>query len=156
MDLHSRFLGPSFRRLVKPSFALYYVSLARAPQSSGNPKPEGSTGRLRNYDERPKGENGMTGQIDKGLKLLRNQGAEYRLDGLEREVRRRIEAGKAEAAGGQTWSMQLAVTAGSLLIGVFVAQLAGVSMMPEPPSSEIIVLSDDSAIAPSVILEGGI
>lgn len=99
----------------------------------------------------------MTGQIDKGLSLLRNQCAEYRLDGLEREVRRRIEAGKAEAAGGQTWPMQLAVTCGSLLIGVFVAQLAGVSVMPEPPpSSEIVVLSDDSAIAPSVILEGGI
>ncbi len=98
----------------------------------------------------------MTGEIDKGLGLLRNQGAEYRLDGLEREVRRRIEAGKAEAAGGQTWPMQLAVTCGSLLIGVFVAQLAGVSVMPEPPSSEVIVLSDDSSVAPSVILEGGI
>jgi pyruvate carboxylase len=98
----------------------------------------------------------MSGEIDKGLRLLRMQGAEYRLDGLERDVRLRIEARRADATGRQAWPMQLAVTCGSLLIGVAVAQLAGVSVMPEPLSSEVIVLSDDSAVAPSVILEGGI
>jgi hypothetical protein len=41
------------------------------------------------------------------------------------------------------------------LLGVFIAQLAGVPMMPAPLNSEIVVLSDDSAVAPSVLLEGG-
>jgi hypothetical protein len=98
----------------------------------------------------------MTDQIDRGLRRLSALGTDYRLDGLEREVRLRIEARKGDALGGPSWPVQLAVTCASLLIGVFVAQLAGVSMMPEPLSSEIIVLSDDSAVAPSVILEGGI
>lgn len=98
----------------------------------------------------------MSEGIDKGLKLLRAQGLDRQLDGLERDVRLRIEARKAEAMAGPAWPVQLAVTCGALLIGVFVAQLSGVSVMPEPLSSEVIVLSDDSAIAPSVILEGGI
>ena len=51
---------------------------------------------------------------------------------------------------------QLAVSCGALLLGLAVAQLAGYSLMPRPLNSELVVLSDDSAMAPSVRLEGGI
>jgi len=49
----------------------------------------------------------------------------------------------------------VAVTCGALLLGLAMAQFAGLGAMPEPLSSEMIVLSDDSALAPSVRLEGG-
>ena len=39
--------------------------------------------------------------------------------------------------------------------GLAIAQLSRLKIMPEPLSSEMIVLSDDSALAPSVRLEGG-
>jgi hypothetical protein len=97
----------------------------------------------------------MMDSIDKSLQRLRAAPPGYRLDRLEADVWSQIETKKADGFGGKTWQVQLAVTCGSLLLGVVISQLAGVSMMPEPLSSEIVVLSDDSAVAPSVILEGG-
>jgi hypothetical protein len=98
----------------------------------------------------------MTDGLDKLLQRLSARSPGQGLDSLESDVRSRIEARKADSFGGKAWQVQLAVTCGSLLLGVFIAQLAGVSVMPEPLSSEIVVLSDDSAVAPSVILEGGL
>jgi hypothetical protein len=43
-----------------------------------------------------------------------------------------------------------------LLLGLLVAQFAGSDLMPRPLNSEIVVLSDDGQLAPSVRLEGGI
>ena len=60
----------------------------------------------------------MTDPIDRALYRLRGHGSEYRLDGLERDVARRIAAQEAEEPGGYPWQLQLAVTCGSLLIGV--------------------------------------
>lgn len=98
----------------------------------------------------------MTDGLDKLLQRLSAQSPGQGLDSLESDVRSRIEARTADSLGGKAWQVQLAVTCGSLILGVFIAQLAGVSVMPEPLSSEIVVLSDDSAVAPSVILEGGL
>jgi len=42
------------------------------------------------------------------------------------------------------------------LMGLAIARMAESAIMPQPLSSELIVLSDDSAMAPSVRLEGGI
>jgi hypothetical protein len=99
---------------------------------------------------------GMTDKIDTLLHRLRAHSPGNRLDTLEADVWSRIEARKADIFFGKTWQVQLLVTCGALLLGVFIAQMTGMSVMPEPLSSEIIVLSDDSAVAPSVILEGGL
>lgn len=100
----------------------------------------------------------MTDRIDDLLNKLRVQPVDKDLSRLELAVWARIDGrGRVDVFGGRAWQVQLAVTCGALLLGVLVAQLAGVSMMmPEPLSSEIVVLSDDSAVAPSVLLEGGI
>jgi hypothetical protein len=98
----------------------------------------------------------MPDRIDELLGRLRAAPTDERLDRLESAVWSRIERqGRSDVFGGRTFVVQLAVTCGSLLLGVFIAQLAGVPMMPAPLNSEIVVLSDDSAVAPSVLLEGG-
>jgi hypothetical protein len=102
-------------------------------------------------------ETDMNDRIDEALNRLRNAPANDRLDRLESAVWSRIEKqGVSDIFGGRALQVQLAVSCGALLLGVLVAQLAGVDLMPQPLSSEIIVLSDDSAVAPSVLLEGGI
>lgn len=99
----------------------------------------------------------MTEKIDRILQKLKAHPADRRLDRLEADVWSRIDAGKAEIFGGKTWQVQLLVTCGAMLLGVFIAQWSGgMSLMPEPLRSEVIVLSDDSAVAPSIILEGGL
>lgn len=98
----------------------------------------------------------MADRIDELFRRLRATPVDERLDRLESAVWSRIDKqGRIDAFGGKTWQVQLAVTCGSLLLGIFIAQLTGMPMMPEPLSSEIVVLSDDSAMAPSVLLEGG-
>jgi hypothetical protein len=99
----------------------------------------------------------MNDRIDEALNRLRDAPANDRLDRLESAVWSRIEKQSvSDVFGGRTLQVQLAVSCGALLLGVLVAQLAGVELMPMPLSSEVIVLSDDSAVAPSVLLEGGI
>ena len=99
----------------------------------------------------------MTDRIDHMLNLLRAKTEEEPLDRLESAVWARIDKqSRSDVFGGRSWQVQLAVTCGALLLGVFVAKLAGMPMMPEPLNSEVIVLSDDAGVAPSVLLEGGI
>ena len=99
----------------------------------------------------------MTHRIDEMLRRLQTAPPDQPLDRLESHVRSRIERqSRADIFGGRTLQVQLAVTCGALLLGVLVAKWAGVPMMPEALNSEIVVLSDDSAVAPSVLLEGGI
>lgn len=76
------------------------------------------------------------------------------LGGLEAGVSRRIAQQKtAAAAGGLT--IQMAVVGVALLLGLIIARVGDLTAMPSSPSSEMVVLSDDSALAPSVKLEGG-
>ena len=99
----------------------------------------------------------MTDRIDHMLKLLRATPAEEPLDRLESAVWARIDKqSRGDVFGGRTLQVQFAVTCGALLLGLAVAELASSGLMPRPLNSELIVLSDDSAMAPSVRLEGGI
>jgi hypothetical protein len=97
----------------------------------------------------------MANDIDLLLKQLKSLPVDHDLCDLERAVSRRIESERAQIwpTGGLT--VQLAVFCGALILGLAVAQFSRFSAMPAPLSSEIIVLSDDSALAPSVRLEGG-
>jgi hypothetical protein len=97
----------------------------------------------------------MNDRINKLLESLAAQGPDHDLSRLEANVWARIEK-RRDAFDGRALTVQLAATCGALLMGLAIAQLAGASVMPQPLSSELIVLSDDSAMAPSVRLEGGI
>jgi hypothetical protein len=97
----------------------------------------------------------MTERLDALLNRLKSAPADHDLARLEGAVLNRIES-RGEVFGGRTLQVQLAVTCGALLLGLAVAQFAGSGLMPRPLNSELIVLSDDSAMAPSVRLEGGI
>ena len=102
-------------------------------------------------------ETDMDDRIDEALNRLRAEPANDRLDRLESAVWSRIEKQSgSDIFGGRALQVQLAVSCGALLLGILVAQWAGMELMPQPLSSEVIVLSDDSAVAPSVLLEGGI
>ena len=92
--------------------------------------------------------------VDELLGRLKALPRDHDLDRLESAVFARIEAQK-EGFSGATLPVQLAVTCGALLLGLAIAQFAGVSPMTNPLQSETIVLSDDSVLAPSVLLEGG-
>jgi len=96
----------------------------------------------------------MTRKVDQVLGQLRTLPRDHDLDRLESAVWSRIEA-RNDAFAGKTLQVQLAVSCGALLIGLAIAQFAGISPMSMPLHSETIVLSDDSALAPSVLLEGG-
>ena len=96
----------------------------------------------------------MTHNVDQMLGRLKALPRDHELDRLESAVFARIEAQK-DAFAGRTLQVQLAVTCGALLLGLAVAQFAGIETMAMPLHSETIVLSDDSSFAPSVLLEGG-
>jgi hypothetical protein len=96
----------------------------------------------------------MTDRIDELLGRLKTLPRDHDLDRLESAVFSRIDSTR-DAFAGSTLQVQLAVTCGALLLGLAVAQFAGIESMTIPLSSEIVVLSDDSALAPSVLLEGG-
>lgn len=97
----------------------------------------------------------MPNDIDLLLKQLKSAPVDGDLCDLEGAVSRRIDTQRTQIwpTGGLT--VQLAVFCGALILGLAVAQFSRFSVMPTPLSSEIIVLSDDSAFAPSVRLEGG-
>lgn len=96
----------------------------------------------------------MTDRIDELLGRLKALPRDSELDRLEAAVFSRIDS-RTDAFSGRSLQVQLAVTCGALLLGLAVAQFTGIETMPVPLSSEIVVLSDDSALAPSVLLEGG-
>lgn len=99
----------------------------------------------------------MTHQIDFFLQQLKAAPLDRDLSRLESDVWRRMDAKRSgDVFGGRTLQVQLAVTCAALFIGLAVAQLAGYDPMRRALNSELVVLSDDSAMAPSVRLEGGI
>jgi hypothetical protein len=99
----------------------------------------------------------MTERLDALLNRLKSAPPDHDLARLEGAVLSRIgREGRGDVFGGRTLQVQFAVTCGALLLGLAVAELAGSGLMPRPLNSELIVLSDDSAMAPSVRLEGGI
>jgi hypothetical protein len=99
----------------------------------------------------------MTERLDALMNRLKAAPPDHDLARLESAVLHRIgRESRADLFGGRTLQVQLAVTCGALLLGLAVAQFAGYGPMPRPLNSELVVLSDDSAMAPSVRLEGGI
>jgi hypothetical protein len=96
----------------------------------------------------------MTDRIDELLGRLKALPRDHELNRLESAVFSRLDSGR-EAFAGRTLQVQLAVTCGALLLGLAVAQFARIESMAIPLNSETVVLSDDSALAPSVLLEGG-
>ena len=99
----------------------------------------------------------MTDHIDTLLNRLKAAPVTRDLSRVEADVWRRIDSGKrGDVFGRHAFQVQLAVSCAALVVGLAIAQLAGYDPMRRPLSSEMIVLSDDSAMAPSVRLEGGI
>ncbi len=99
----------------------------------------------------------MTDRIDALLTRLKSAPPDRDLSRLEAAVWSRLDgASRAEMFGRQTLQVQLAVSCGALLLGLLIAQFAGYDPMPRALHSEMVVLSDDSSLAPSVRLEGGI
>ena len=99
----------------------------------------------------------MTERLDALLSRLKSAPLDHDLARLEGTVLSRIgRESRGDVFGGRTLQVQLAVTCGALLLGLAVAEYAGSGLMPRPLNSELIVLSDDGALAPSVRLEGGI
>jgi hypothetical protein len=97
----------------------------------------------------------MSDRIDALLNRLKAAPADHDLSRLEAAVWSRIDRrSRADVFGG--FQVQLAVSCGALLLGLAIAHFTGYGFMPEPLNSELVVLSDDSAMAPSVRLEGGI
>lgn len=96
--------------------------------------------------------------VEMDLDMLLNQLAEAPADrdlgGVETAVSRRIaQQETTTTTGGLT--IQMAVVGMALLLGIIIARVGDLAVMPSSPSSETVVLSDDSALAPSVKLEGG-
>ena len=99
----------------------------------------------------------MTASLDRLLNRLKSAPPDHNLSGLESAVLSRINRERrADIFGASAFQVQLAVSCGALLLGLAIAQFAGFGLMPRTLSSELVVLSDDSSMAPSVRLEGGI
>jgi hypothetical protein len=91
--------------------------------------------------------------LDDLLGTLRASPANAALDGLEAGVWARVDdARRAQAAGPGGLRMQLAVAVAALAIG---AVVGGVTADRRPVRSEMVVLSEDAGLAPSVAVEGG-
>ena len=97
----------------------------------------------------------MKDRINELLENVASRGPDRDLSRLEAAVWARIDK-RRDAFWGRALPIQIAATCGALLMGLATAQMAQSAIMPQPLSSELIVLSDDSAMAPSVRLEGGI
>jgi hypothetical protein len=98
----------------------------------------------------------MSERIDTLLNRLKAAPMDRDLSRLESDVWSRIDGpARTDFFGRHAFQVQLAVSCGALLLGLAIAQFTGYSPMPRL-NSEMIVLSDDSAMAPSVRLEGGI
>jgi len=98
----------------------------------------------------------MSDPIDSLLHRLKTVPLDKDLSRVESDVWRRIDSSKhGDVFGGHALQVQLAVSCAALVVGLAIAQLAGYDPMPRPLNSELVVLSDDGAMAPSVRLEGG-
>lgn len=99
----------------------------------------------------------MIDRIDDLLNRLKSAPADRDLSRLEAAVWSRIDRrSRSDVFGGRAFQVQLAVSCGALLLGLAIAHITGYGFMPQPLNSELVVLSDDSTMAPSVRLEGGI
>ena len=99
----------------------------------------------------------MANRVDILLQQLKTAPLDRDLSRLESDVWRRVDSRKqGDVFGGHALHVQLAVSCAALVVGLAIAQLTGYGPMPRPLNSELVVLSDDSAMAPSVRLEGGI
>ena len=99
----------------------------------------------------------MPDRIDALLDRLKAVSPDHDLARLEAAVWGRIHrGGRSDLYGRKALPVQLAAACGALLVGLLIARVAGYDSMPRMLSSEVVVLSDDSVLAPSVRLEGGI
>lgn len=96
----------------------------------------------------------MADNIDFLLERLAAAPPDCDLAPLESAVSRRIQQQRKAASGGGL-TVQMAVIGIALILGLVVARIGDLTVMPVTLSSEMVVLSDDSALAPSVKLEGG-
>lgn len=97
----------------------------------------------------------MPNSVDDLLGELRSRAFDGELSGLEEAVLRKIAHEALRKLPGSDLRFQIAVVCVALFLGLAVAQFSGYSEMPQRLNSEIVVLSDDGALAPSVKLGGG-
>ena len=90
--------------------------------------------------------------LDDLLGALRQRPLEASLEGLESSVWARVEQTRRAQANGGGLQVQLAVAVIALVMG---AVLGGVTADRSPVRSEMVVLSEDARLAPSVAVEGG-
>lgn len=90
--------------------------------------------------------------LDDLLGALKANSADAALDGLEAGVWRRVEDRRRAQADGGGLRMQLAVAVAALALG---AVVGGATADRRPARSEMVVLSEDAVLAPSVAVEGG-
>lgn len=99
----------------------------------------------------------MPDRIDSLLRELAQTGLDCDLSGMERAVWARVDReGRADAFAWRSFSIQIAAACGALLLGFAISHMTGFSPMPRQLTSELVVLSDDAGLAPSVRLEGGV
>ena len=99
----------------------------------------------------------MTGRLDMLLNRLAERPLDRDLSRLDSAVWARIDAARqSDLSGRRALTVQIAAACGALLLGLAISHFAGFSPMPRELSSELVVLSDDAQLAPSVRLEGGI
>ena len=97
----------------------------------------------------------MTDPVDAGLSKLRAAAPDCNLDRLESAVWSRVDGqARSDVFRGMTFQVQLAVSCGALILGLMMAEFVEGRM--QTMQSETAVLSDDSGLAPSVRLAGGI
>jgi hypothetical protein len=95
----------------------------------------------------------MAKDLDHLLGALRAAPIDAPLDGVESGVWARVEERRrAQAQAGGGLRMQLAVAVAALAMG---AVVGGVAAEKRPTRSEMVVLSEDAGLAPSVAIEGG-
>lgn len=97
----------------------------------------------------------MPNTLDDLLGELRARTFDGELSGLEEAVSRKIARDGLRKLPGSDLRFQIAVVCVALFLGLAVAEVSGYSAMRQGLNSEIVVLSDDGALAPSVRLGGG-
>ena len=94
----------------------------------------------------------MAKDLDELLGALKAQPFDASLDSLETGVWSRVEAHRRAQTEGGGLKVQLAVAVAALVMGAVV----GGTMVERPVErSEMVVLSEDAVLAPSVAVEGG-
>lgn len=94
----------------------------------------------------------MAKELDELLGALKAAPDHAALDGLEAGVWARVKARRERALAGGDLRMQFAVAVAALVMG---AVVGGVTADRTPARSEMVVLSEDASLAPSVAVEGG-